>query len=802
MVKSVSAWSCFESESSWPFRLRSDELAECRVFVDGPVPAPRVVRVFGPSGTGKSFLARELLVQASSDDKNGLGVYLDVPRGCLEASALLERLESILAKPSGATRDRPSFVGRRVARSWNGSRRNAAFGKRSYAYGVVRDLTGQIPVAGPFIKAALPASAFERRTGGGGGLAALRFLVRRSHSRRVFLVLDNTQFLPFAVREHLSSELAEAGLQFRLILIERVHDAPAIGWSPDIARANVLDVDLAAVSQEEVLSVVREVLPDVDDSEDVAATVFRRTEGNLKAVWFQLRLIASRREAQGSVPASYEDVIQTLPAFDQTVLRSVVFTVGGLTIATLASLLEVSDLGLRGDAVSEAVADLATLGLLVVNGDSLNRVRVEHEIVAQIVADTTAEEEKLELRGQMVSALRALLDAGATPSDEAILYDRLLGIVHGSELRQTPSLLAHLVRFLRAQSQLERHGYLASICRDSVCWDVLDTLPETTVRSLLDAIQKSSLFSFGLVAAVRLRQAGDIHDSLASLYEAKYLVQLFRYGEAQEALTRVTESKEKRVVAFNVMLSLAQDEKAAELALAVYSELSEESGEEYDYVVLRNSAHLFGPDDARTMLEASLHGFKRLGRRFGVATALNNLGIIDLVAGSIADSRARFSRARQLFEVLESSEVYQPLMNLSAVALLEDDVATARSLLASARRAAPRSLELDSAMLDLNEVALEFCETTSASGDTVDRLRSIVDAARSTCDLRFIDVAAWFADAVEALVAGGEPPGGASSARVDQIRTSGRVAMELFIPATVGDRSLDVPFVLSPHWRY
>ena len=336
-----------------------------------------------------------------------------------------------------------------------------------------------------------------------------------------------------------------------------------------------------------------------------------------------------------------------------------------------------------------------------------------------------------------------------------------------------------------------------------MCWDVLDTLPETTVRSLLDAIQKSSLFDFGLVAAVRLRQAGDVHDSLASLYQAKYLVQLFRYSEAQEALTRVTESKEKRVVAFNVMLSLAQDEEAAEAALAVYSELSEGFGEEYDYVVLRNSAHLFSPDDARAMLEASLHGFERLGRRFGVATAMNNLGIIDLVAGSIADSRVRFNRARQLLEVLESSEVYQPLMNLSAAALLEGDVATARSLLASARRAVPRSLELDSAMLDLNEVALELCETTSASGDTVDRLRSVVDAARKTRDLRFIDVAAWFADAVEAVVAvGGEAPGGPSSARVDQIRTSGRVAMELFIPAAVGDRSLDVPFVLSPHWRY
>jgi hypothetical protein len=54
-------------------------------------------------------------------------------------------------------------------------------------------------------------------------------------------------------------------------------------------------------------------------------------------VWFQLRLIASRLEDQEAVPRSCEDVILTLPLLDQVVL---VFTIGGLTIASLVALLQ------------------------------------------------------------------------------------------------------------------------------------------------------------------------------------------------------------------------------------------------------------------------------------------------------------------------------------------------------------------------------------------------------------------------------------------------------------------------------
>jgi len=781
--------------------LRTAELDICRDFLVAEGSSPCVLRIFGASGTGKSFLVRELMVQSALHGHTGLGVYLDVPAGELEASLILDKLDLLLTRTRNPSRSAPSFVTRKTARAWISAKSGRSAKRLAYFYGVFRELTAQIPMVGPFIKALLPSLSPVATTTGDSD-ASMRFLMRRSKSENVLLAIDNIQFLPFATREALTTALAESGPHLRLILIERINEQPRIDWSPDISEAEVMDVELENASQEEVTILVKEALPDAEDFEEIAATIFRRSEGNLKSVWYQLQLIASRRQEQSTLPTSYEDVILTLPALDQAVLRFIVFTIGGLTIASLVSLLHATDLRLRPSDVTGTITDLAALGLLVVNSDSSDRVRVEHELVAQIVSEITPEEEKLELHAQAVAALNAVLDDGTTPTEEAVLYDRLLGIVTHRELIQDPSLLSHVVQFIQLQSEHERYGYLSSISRDSVCWDVLDVLPETTVRSLLDSIQKCALFNFGLIATTRLRKSGDLHSVIASLYEAKYLVQLFRYEEATAALARIPESKEKRAVSFNIMLNLAEDKVAADIAMEVYGELRDATGTEQDYLILRNSGHLFGPNDARTLVEASVVGFESLGRRFGVASALNNLGVIDLSEGATAIARERFDAARRQFVEIGSTEVYQPLVNLSALALLNGDTQTARRLLASARDAAPRSLPQDNAMFKLNAITLEIFEKTEVRDSLAGDMQKVVDEARQTRDVRFVDVAAWFGDCLQAALQGSKVPAGPASRRVEEIRTSGRPPIEIFIPREIGTTCVDVPFVLSPQWRY
>jgi tetratricopeptide (TPR) repeat protein len=740
------------------------------------------------------------MVRAAATKKEGLGLYLDVPTDDLEAAALFEKIDLLLSYRRRASRDAPSFVDRKSARSWNAAKRGGS-GWASYIYLAFRDLIGQVPVAGPFIKALLPQS-LPSRGSVGDSTASLRFLTKRSRSREIFLAIDNVQFLPSAMREILTSELEEAGCRIRLVLIERIQGDLRLEWAPAIPDAELMDVDLKNASRDEVTELVEEIIPEIDDLEEVASATFRRSGGNPKSVWFQLRLIASRRSGQEALPTSYEDVILTLSPLNQAVLRFVAFGVEGLTVANLVSLLGATDLRPKPAAATSAITDLAALGLLVVNGESADRVRVEHELVTQVVTEITPEDEKLKLRAQGVAALTDVIDAGTTPGDEVVLYDRLVQIVNDVELRQKPSLLSHVVQFIQIQGRQEQYGYLSGICRDSACWGVLDLLPAITVRTLLDAIQKSSLFSVGLVTAGHLRRLGDTHKSLAYLYEAKYLVQMFLYEEAATALEHVPESKEKRAVTFNIMLNLLQDEQAAKIAMSVYEEISEETGTEQDYLILRNSAHLFPPEDARLLVEASVNGFQALRRRFAVATGLNNLGIVELASGLIGAAREHFEASRRQLSELGSSEVYQPLVNLSAVALLREDLTAARRFLTLARDAAPSQLLQDSAMLDMNAIALEVCGSDAFGLDVVERMSAVAAAASETRDLRFVDVATWFAECLEAALAERSEPTGSLSQRIQETRESGRVALEIFVARDVGAERLEVPFVLSPHWRY
>lgn len=100
-------------------------------------------------------------------------------------------------------------------------------------------------------------------------------------------------------------------------------------------------------------------------------------------------------------------------------------------------------------------------------------------------------------------------------------------------------------------------------------------------------------------------------------------------------------------------------------------------------------------------------------------------------------------------------------------------------------------------MFDLNEVALDICASDRLGIDIVERVLAAARAARQTRDLRFIDVVTWFAECVERGA-----PTAHSRRRIKEIRADERVPLELFVPKRIGAAEIEVPFVLSPHWRY
>lgn len=795
----------FASEGAWPFLFRRNELADCVRFLTGSGNAgPRLLRVAGPSGSGKSFFTRELVVQCADALNAGTVMYIDTPPTDLEASDLFKTIDQIISVHRNATRDAPNAVSKACADKWRKKKYPPKPDRLAYLYGVLRELTALLPSAyGGVLKAFLPAPAASQINTNRDARAAIRFLASYSCANPVVIVLDNIQFLPHSVLEMLENELQPFGPELRLIAIERTAGRKKLDWRPAISNLAEKTIAIGAISKDEIQQLIECVMPEEDRPDQLADAVFRRSEGNLKYVWFQLKLIAERRVSQrGPGPMeSYEDVIRSLRPSDQLVLRFIVMLFGGITVSSLVALFKVSHLGLRPDDIVIAVADLAALGLIIINGEHKDRIKLEHEVISSLVDALTPEEEKEEVRAMLVAALAKHLDRQNGDRNDDVFSDRLVGIVHEQEVRSNAVLQSHLVAFLYSQERKEHFAYLSTLLRNGVYWDVLDLLPADCLRILLDSVQKSSLFHFGLIATERVRKDAG-HSQLAALYSAKYLVQLFRYDEARRALEDAGQSKECEVIEFNIALNLCQDERAAALAERLLEAIaSNEIHSEYDLLVLRNSGHLFAPAKARQLVEAALRGFARLGKQFGIATCRNNLGIVELADQRYGQARQQLERARQMLAALNSDEIYQPLVNLAGVAAVTGNFYLAQTHLQAARQAAPAALMMDQAMLDFNDAVLALCQRQLPAELALARFRQVYADAARTSDLRFIEVVAWFTASLESILTA-ERNINYSEAAMARILRADTAGLELFLDVELRGHRLRAPYILSPHWRY
>ena len=105
-------------------------------------------------------------------------------------------------------------------------------------------------------------------------------------------------------------------------------------------------------------------------------------------------------------------------------------------------------------------------------------------------------------------------------------------------------------------------------------------------------------------------------------------------------------------------------------------------------------------------------------------------------------------------------------------------------------------------MLNHNELVLDICEGRCTPGQAVDRMRDVVRVARRTRDLRFFNLASWFEQIVAAACREADPPWSPVGRRVQELRTNGRVPIEMFVPTRLGKVEIEAPYVLSPNWRY
>jgi hypothetical protein len=803
-TKSTLSLKGFPDEDHWPLLGRGSQLNECLSFLvpDTTRASSRLLRIAGESGVGKSFFAKELICRFAARAPSSIAVYVSTEESEFESSHIEKKLAALVSNPAVPTRKNPQHVPRGADSAQYRRPLTRTIRFIGHLYEGVRELAALIPFVGKGVKAALPLTlptSRERTLVAAGRI--WEFLTETAQRRPVLVAIDDVQFLPESVILELSTVLAAADTGVRLVVIERLVNGVSHAKQVNCFGDNFLSIQLGVLSSDETRALVRSVAARIDNADELAMALFRSSMGNPKQLWLQLRILGAKSPTKSTenMIGDYEETILGLPDLDRLTLQLITLLMGGLKVDDVVRILEWIVHPTAENEIRRTIFDLAVLGMLIVNSASNNRVRTEHELVRTSVRRTTTEQEALELRHQVISALNERLEHGIEDDEYERLVDRLMGLLGPEDVRSRHDLLAHLIALIDRQHTKEQFHYLCALYGTPSCSGALPLLPSHSALAFLDAFQKTSQFHKGLAAIEIMRGHGRVSDRTLSVFGAKYLVQNVQYEDAEALLNQISPGSDKDLILLNILLNLCRDDDARRLVGALPSR--DDELDELQCVMLRNAAHLHDLSSARTMLDRARRGFKSRGLSFGEATTLNNLGVLELWGGRRHDARRSLTAARTQLQILNSNETYQPLNNLSVLCALEGDLGSAKRLLEEARAAVSPWLRMDEIMIRLNRLVLNLMDGSTSVGEAAATMNGLLSRSLQTKDLRFRDVVAWFTRQLEIAHFGDsmidEPPDFEA-----RFHPKSQCGLEVFFELSLERRTVPAVLQLSPHWRY
>jgi hypothetical protein len=763
----------------------------------------RLLHISGESGIGKSFVVHSLLCSFAAQCPEAVILYADIDESQFESTDLEKRLIALASHPTAPTRGDPSNVPRHRCFARYLKPRSLSQRGGQIAFKLLRAAIGFIPGVGASLKLVLPEDYPESRIRLLAKSGKLwEFLIADAEEAPVVVALDNIQFLPKSIQIEIDTRLATSEVGFRFVAIERVAGKDRNAWQFRCFRENRQRIEIGPLSKDSTDRLVKKILgKQVAKLPEVGAAIYRKSLGNPKQIWLQLHSIVSSAQQIGRDPAtsSYDEVILGLPHFDKLILQLVTLLIGGLRVEDLVSVLHFMTQSTPKSDIHQTIVDLVTMGFLIINGSASDRVKTEHELVRTTIRRTTSESELLGLRQSAILALTQHLDTVASDAEKQRLADRLIGLLSASEIRANKKHLVRIATLVGQQAGQGRYHYLTALFLESPISDIVELLPESCLVAFLDAFQKTSSFDSGLIAIELIKRKRSDHFRQLSLYGAKYLVQKFQYREAEQILTGIVADTESEAIRFNIALNLCRDGDARRMVYALPPPPT--PLDEFQCVVLRNSAHLFSADEARTLLDRAQSEFIRLGLRFGLATTQNNRGVLELWAGELDAAYDELDAARVAFQGLGSNEIYQPLNNLAILQIMRGNFHEAQLLIQMAKDTVSPNLAMDALMLRHNSLCLRVLRREVTLAHVASESKLIYQQSLATRDARFQSVLALFAAEIDETIYGtSEIP--LSPQIKMQLQSRETTGIELRTEATLDGWRGALIFVLSPHWRY
>lgn len=316
-------------------------------------------------------------------------------------------------------------------------------------------------------------------------------------------------------------------------------------------------------------------------------------------------------------------------------------------------------------------------------------------------------------------------------------------------------------------------------------------LPIRSIMQLLDSFQKTSNFEEGLKISKELSNYYNM-----DLYRAKFLLQSYHYEEAIKVLNNRLNNYESWSIYLNAMQHLRKDSDVRGYVEKLINKFSEYGDDEYYYIILRNSGHLFDFQTAYENVNRALEYFKSINNSFVESTCLNNIGILylykEVESSNIQTAKSYFKKAQKIMHQIKSNEEYQSIINLGVSCFCAQDYNMALEYFTNAAHIMPESLTFDIIKLKCNTLVCQYIIGSLSLEDIRGELLSLYSEAEELPD-------PWIRLLCKYNLSVLRTDNDSYIEELEKVYPGEITAYGLIVPNTgFGDFMLGI----SPHWRY
>lgn len=694
------------------YDIRYDKICDIQTKIECCDVSSSIINIYGPSGTGKTFLIQEALEKYFDDDINATIIYLNLLEDILSSTAFWDML--LFTVWNGGINDRENML--RIDKKCSLSKylQRSMRGKKviKTLFQSITSIVASIPVYNAQIAVGgintdnsttcvRDNAAIEKSQ------LVIKYFKNISKKHKLILIIDNYQFMNPIIRRYFETALNQISKNVAFINIQRTDYTNYI--RPMAYQTNYINIKLANLSKEDIFNfILKPLYPNIQILDLVLEDCFEKTRGNLKEIDIYIRA-NDNSIRKGILKKNYtkslDNALNSLPQIQRDLVLLATLFPAGIRLEYVTTLMK-RHFYLNDNILNEELRKIITLGYVMLNSTRKDLLKPSHDKIGLSIETINSTEEFLEFYYNVENGLEELVQQKKESADYIYLLHCYVGICDSKRILKSIKYLEDLIALeYDACSFL----YLVELTKMYIDSDgnILLHISCQSILKLLDACQKTCSFEISL-KVLEIIKLGNGWNERFGIYYVKVMTQLYHFDTALKEIEVLPNNNETLMYKLIILEHLGKEQEISGL-LSSFMQSKDKVYDKWYYIILRNTAHFFPYKQAYQNLKKCLEYFIKCGTVFEQATALNNISVIQIWNGAETYNSAEnmIKRAIKKFNNIGSNEVFEAYYNYGTLSYLKGNYQNALEYYDCALDDVPQTLVMDVTLLYVNK---KICE--------------------------------------------------------------------------------------------